>query len=85
MDSKKKKRPEKVLHGIAASNGIAYGRAFLFVQDELDVPHYKVEPERHREEIERFEKALVATRHEISKVHAEVERARIAEKDAFLE
>ncbi|HUG11543.1 MAG TPA: phosphoenolpyruvate--protein phosphotransferase [Opitutaceae bacterium] len=74
MDSKKKKKPEKTIHGIAASNGIAYGRAFLFVQDELDVPHYKVEPTRYREEVERFEKALVATRHEIAKVHAEVEK-----------
>jgi phosphoenolpyruvate-protein phosphotransferase (PTS system enzyme I) len=74
MDSKKKKKPEVILHGIAASNGIAYGRAFPFVQDDLDVPHYKVDPSKHREEIERFERALVATRHEIAKVHAEVEK-----------
>lgn len=74
MDPKKTKKPEKILQGIAASNGIAYGQAFLFVQDDLDVPHYSVEPSKHREEIERFEKALVATRHEIAKVHAEVEK-----------
>jgi len=73
MDSKKKK-PEVILHGIAASNGIAYGRAFPFVQDDLDVPHYKVDPSKHREEVDRFERALVATRHEIAKVHAEVEK-----------
>ena len=75
MELKKtSKKPERVLEGIAASNGIAYGQAFLFVQDELDIPHYSIEPVKHREEIERFEKALVATRHEIAKVHAEVEK-----------
>jgi phosphotransferase system enzyme I (PtsI) len=67
-------QPEVVLQGIAASQGIAYGQVFLFLQTELDVPRYQVEPSRRIEEVARFEKALVDTRKEITRVQAEVAR-----------
>lgn len=65
---------EVILQGIAASQGIAYGQVFLFLQTELDVPRYQVEPSRRIEEVARFERALVDTRKEITRVQAEVAR-----------
>jgi phosphotransferase system enzyme I (PtsI) len=72
MDSRQK--PEIVVHGIAASDGIAYGEIFLYLQTKLEVPVYQVDPGKRVEEIGRFEQALVATRQQISKIKSEVEK-----------
>jgi phosphotransferase system enzyme I (PtsI) len=71
MDPRQK--PELVVQGIAASNGIAYGEIFLYLQTELEVPAYGVDPGRRVEEISRFEQGLVATRQQITKIKNEVE------------
>ena len=65
-------QPEIVVEGIPASQGIAYGQVFLYVQKDLDLPQYQIEPHRRVEEIARFERALVDTRKEIGRVKAEV-------------
>ncbi len=65
---------EILVKGIAASQGIAYGQIFLYVQKDLDLPQFQIDPSRRVEEIARFEGALVATRKEISRVRAEVAR-----------
>ena len=67
-------QPEIVVEGIAASQGIAYGQIFLYVQKDLDLPQYQIEPSRRVDEIARFERALVDTRREIGRVRAEVAR-----------
>ena len=67
-------QPEIVVQGIAASQGIAYGQVFLYVQKDLDLPQYQIEPSRRVDEIARFERALVDTRKEIGRVRAEVAR-----------
>ncbi len=67
-------QPEIVVQGIAASQGIAYGQIFLYVQKDLDLPQYQIEPSRRVDEIARFERALVDTRKEIGRVRAEVAR-----------
>jgi phosphotransferase system enzyme I (PtsI) len=72
MDSRTK--PEFVVHGIAASDGIAYGEIFLYLQTELEVPAYQVDSGKHVEEIGRFEQALVTTRQQISRIKNEVEQ-----------
>jgi phosphotransferase system enzyme I (PtsI) len=66
-------KPELVVQGIAASNGIAYGELFLYLQTELEVPAYGVDAGRRVEEIARFEQGLVATRRQITKIKNEVE------------
>ena len=72
MDSRQK--PELVVQGIAASGGIAYGELFLYLQTEIEVPVYQVDPEKRVAEIGRFEQALVVTRQQISKIKSEVEK-----------
>lgn len=63
-----------VVHGIPASNGIAYGQIFLYLQKDLDLPSYHVDSEKRIAEIARFEQALLTTRQQIMKVQAEVEK-----------
>jgi phosphotransferase system enzyme I (PtsI) len=71
MDSRQK--PEFVVQGISASNGIAFGEVFLYLQTEIEVPAYQVDPDKRVEEIARFEQGLVATRQQITKIKNEVE------------
>ena len=72
MDSRTK--PETVVQGIAASQGIAYGQVFVYVQNDVEVPAYQVEPEKRIDEVARFDRALVVTRQQITKIKNEVER-----------
>jgi phosphoenolpyruvate-protein phosphotransferase (PTS system enzyme I) len=72
MDPRQK--PELVVQGIAASSGIAYGEIFLYLQTELEVPAYGVDPGKRVEEIARFEQGLLATRQQITKIKNEVEQ-----------
>ncbi len=72
MDSRPK--PEFVVHGISASDGIAYGEIFLYLQTEVEVPVYQVDPGKRVEEIGRLEQALVTTRQQITKIKSQVEK-----------
>src|SRR4051812_2925484 len=65
---------EITVQGIAASQGIAYGQIFVYIRDDVEVPSYHVEPENRIEEVARFDRALVVTRQQISKIKNEVER-----------
>lgn len=65
---------EITVPGIAASQGIAYGQVFVYIQSDVEVPSYQVEPEKRIEEVARFEKALLVTRQQIAKIQAEVEK-----------
>ncbi len=67
-------RPEVVLQGISASQGIAYGQIFVYLQSDLEVPEYLVEKAAWPAEESRFDQALVATRRQIQKIMTEVER-----------
>src|SRR2546423_6690047 len=72
MDQRVKK--ETTVQGIAASQGIAYGPIFVYVQNDLEVPSYQVEPEKRIDEVARFDRALVVTRQQVSKIKNEVEK-----------
>lgn len=74
-------RPEIVVQGISASQGIAYGQVFLYLQSDLDVPEYQVEASRWSLEVERFERALVETRRQVQKIMGEV-KANLGEDEA---
>ncbi len=67
-------RSELVLQGVAASNGIAYGQIFVYVQSDLEVPEYQVEESARGGEVARFEQALVVTRQQVQKIMVEVEK-----------
>jgi phosphotransferase system enzyme I (PtsI) len=72
MDTRAKN--EITVQGIAASQGIAYGQVFVYIQSDVQVPSYQVEGEKRVEEVARFEKALLVTRQQIAKIQAEVEK-----------
>lgn len=61
-------KSETILQGIAASRGIAYGQVFLYLQSELEIPRYTVDPDKRAAEIARFEQALLVTRQQISQI-----------------
>ena len=63
---------EIILEGIAASPGVAHGTALLYLQRELDVPCYDIQPEGIDGEIERFDQAILQTREEITSVRHKV-------------
>ncbi|AWI10477.1 phosphoenolpyruvate--protein phosphotransferase [Ereboglobus luteus] len=66
--------PEIIIHGIAASPGIAHGQILLHIQSDLELPEYQISPEQRAEEMERFDRALVATRQQIQQIRNEVEK-----------
>lgn len=72
MDPRAKK--EITVQGIAASQGIAYGQVFVYIQSDVQVPSYQVEADKRIEEVARFEKALLVTRQQIAKIQDEVEK-----------
>ena len=82
MDSNAKS--EVVIQGIAASKGIAYGQAFLYLQSELEIPRYSVDPDKRVAEIARFEQALVVTRQQISQIQVQVTK-NLSEEEALTE
>jgi phosphoenolpyruvate-protein phosphotransferase (PTS system enzyme I) len=67
-------RPQIVLQGISASQGIAYGPIFLYLQSDLEVPEYQVERAKWGAEVARFEQALLTTRQQVQRIMAEVEK-----------
>lgn len=67
-------KQEVIVQGIPASQGIAYGQVFVYIQSNVEVPSYEVDPQKRLEEIARFERALVITRQQITKIKNEVEK-----------
>lgn len=76
-------KSELILQGIAASKGIAYGQVFLYLQSELEIPRYTVEPGKRPAEIARFEQALIVTRQQISQIQAQVTK-NLSEEEALI-
>lgn len=74
---------EIVIQGIAASQGIAHGQVFLYLQSELEIPRYTVESDKRDAEIARFEQALLVTRRQISQVQEQV-RKNLSEEEALI-
>ena len=74
---------EIVIQGIPASQGIAHGQVFLYLQGELEIPRYTVEPDKRPAEIARFEQALLVTRQQISRIQAQVTK-NIGEEEALI-
>jgi len=75
-----RQKTETTITGLAASQGIAYGQVFLYVQSDVEIPSYTVDADKRIEEIARFEHALLVTRGQIQKIQNEVERGLGAEE-----
>jgi len=67
-------RQELLLQGVAASQGIAFGQVFLYLQNDVEVPDYVVEPDKCQDEVARFDQALLQTRQQISNIQGQVEK-----------
>ena len=76
-------KSEITIQGIAASRGIAYGQVFLYLQSELEIPRYTVDPDKREAEIARFEQALVVTRQQISQIQDQVTK-NLGEEEALI-
>jgi phosphotransferase system enzyme I (PtsI) len=63
-----------MLEGVAASPGIAIGRAFLFRHEELDLPQYTVDESAMDDEIGRYRSALRKTRRELEEIQRRIEQ-----------
>jgi phosphotransferase system enzyme I (PtsI) len=74
MSAEKSTQEEITVQGISASQGIAYGQIFVYLQSDVAIPSYQVDPDKRIDEISRFDKALLVTRQQISKIQAEVEK-----------
>lgn len=69
-----KNQKSEMLKGVAASPGVAIGRAFLFHHKELNVPRYTVDESAVEDEIGRFRSALRQTEHELEEIHKKSEQ-----------
>lgn len=67
-----KSSEEVILKGIAASSGIAHGRAVVYLQKQLDVPCYDIPKVGLEAELERFEQAILETRAEIADIRDKI-------------
>jgi phosphotransferase system enzyme I (PtsI) len=76
-------KSEFTIQGLAASKGIAYGQVFLYLQSELEIPRYTVDPEKRVAEIARFEQALVVTRKQIAGIQEQVSK-NLSEEEALI-
>ncbi|MDQ8193852.1 phosphoenolpyruvate--protein phosphotransferase [Coraliomargarita sp. SDUM461004] len=65
-------KEEIILEGIAASTGVAHGRAVVYLQKQLDVPSYDVADDALDAELARFDKAILETRAEITAVRDQI-------------
>jgi phosphotransferase system enzyme I (PtsI) len=74
MATESSSKEEIVVQGISASQGIAYGQIFVYLQSEVEIPTYQVDPDKRIDEIARFDKALLVTRQQIAKIQDEVEK-----------
>jgi phosphotransferase system enzyme I (PtsI) len=65
-------KEEIVIQGIAASPGVAHGRAVVYLQKQLEVPCTDITEAQIDSELERFDKAILETRGEIAQVRDEI-------------
>ncbi len=63
---------ERSLRGVAASAGVCQGRVFVISQEERKLSDEKISKDQAKQEIERFERAVVKTRSDLNEVQQKV-------------
>lgn len=66
------KNNEIILEGVAASPGVAHGAAFVYLQKQPDVPCYDLDEGALDAELERFDRAILETRAEITAIRDKI-------------
>jgi len=69
--------------GIAASPGIAIGRAYVLEKEKFSILEYQIKKEEVEKEIERFKEAVRQSKRELEKIKERV-RKKIGEKEAYI-
>jgi phosphotransferase system enzyme I (PtsI) len=73
MSAPAKSPPAEIrFHGIAASPGIARGTVFYHRPEDEEPPHHRISEEDIPTEIQRFERALLQTRHQILELQEKI-------------
>ncbi|MDC7125244.1 MAG: phosphoenolpyruvate--protein phosphotransferase [Spirochaetales bacterium] len=75
----------KILKGISASQGIAIGRVFFYLDEYLKVPEYKICESEIDKEIERLNKAIKKTKKELYKLKESMGGDKGISESGFLE
>jgi phosphotransferase system enzyme I (PtsI) len=73
------------MHGVAVSGGIAIGFSHLVSHATLEVPHYALPKELLKDEVARFDRAILATRQELESMRAHIPVSAPPEVEAFLD
>lgn len=73
MPGDSRNETEVLVQGIPASQGIAYGPVFIYIQSDVEFSEYQIEPGKRDAEITRFDQALILTRQQIQKIQTKVE------------
>ena len=73
------------LHGIGVSGGIAIGYAHLTSNARVEVPQYMLDRKYIKEELARFDEAILATRAELEVLRSHIPANAPAELSAFLD
>ncbi len=75
----------KTIKGISASPGIAIGRIYLYLDDNLKVPRYDIKPENINDEMNRFRDAVGKASKEIEVLKLEAAKQDIDKESRFLD
>ncbi len=74
-------KSEFCLQGIGCAPGVARGKAFVFLQRNVELPCYKLDDALIGEEISRFERAIEKTREQLTSLAGEM-RSRASDPEA---
>ncbi len=75
----------KIFKGITASAGIVIGKVFLYLDDNLKVPKYRISSEDINSEMERFHLAIQKVGKDLKLIQSHVSKQMIEEESRFLD
>lgn len=75
----------KKINGLSASQGIAIGKVFYYLDEYLRVPEYQVKQEEVNVELARFEVAIEKTRDELIELKDSIKNEKNANEAGFLD
>lgn len=70
--SSESNQSEIIIEGLAASPGVAHGKALVYLQKQLNVPCYEIAEDSIEAELDRFDRAILETRAEITAIRDKI-------------
>lgn len=75
----------KIYKGVSASTGIIIGKVFLYLDDNLKVPKYRISSEEISSEMERFKLATKKVEEDLTKIQFHASSQQLEEESRFLD